>query len=396
MLGTLRQNKNLFIIAIIALVNALGYGIIIPILYSYSQKFGLSDFQNGLLFALFSFCSFLSTPIIGRMSDKYGRKPLLLGSILGTAISFIIMAFAPNAIFLFLARALDGITAGNIPVASAVISDTTDLKDRAKGFGIMGASFGFGFVFGPAISALTLRYGAGVPFLIAATISIIAVILTFFFLPETNQHIGQVREGKLFDLPKLLTILTDEKVGLTLFISLIYSVAIGMFIFSFQPFSVKIMKLTPDLLAVTFTIFGVIGLITQVLLLPKIVRFLGELSAFKMSLFLTALTYMAMAFTRVLPLYFVVTIFSGFSNSFAQPLTQTILSKETDSKSQGSILGVNASYVSIGNTIGPVIAGLLATFYLPMPIVICSLLIFICFLLSFRIVLSRKSLEHAF
>src|SRR6266852_5010677 len=119
-----KNNRNLFIIALIAVVNALGYGIIIPILYSYSKRFGLSDFQNGLLFALFSLCQFISTPFIGRMSDKYGRKPLLVVSILGTAISFLMMAFAPNVIFVFLARALDGLTAGNIPVASAVISDT--------------------------------------------------------------------------------------------------------------------------------------------------------------------------------------------------------------------------------------------------------------------------------
>src|SRR5438034_3468218 len=117
-------NKSLFVIAVIAVVNALGYGIIIPILYSYSHKFGLSDFQNGLLFATFSLCQFISTPVIGRLSDKYGRKPLLILSISGTALSFLLMAFAPSAIFLFIARALDGITAGNIPVASAVITDT--------------------------------------------------------------------------------------------------------------------------------------------------------------------------------------------------------------------------------------------------------------------------------
>src|SRR3989344_6642801 len=136
------MSRNLFIVIVIAVVNALGYGIIIPVIYSYSRAYGLSDFQNGLLFSLFSICQFISTPIIGRMSDKYGRRPLLIISILGTAISFFIMAFAPSAIFLFLARALDGITAGNIPVASAVISDTTSQEQRAKGFGIIGASFG--------------------------------------------------------------------------------------------------------------------------------------------------------------------------------------------------------------------------------------------------------------
>src|SRR5215468_1933537 len=97
----LRQNRNLLIIALIALVNMLGYGIVIPILYAYSRKFGLSDFQNGLLFASFSICQFISTPIIGRLSDKYGRRPLLLISIIGTAASFFLMAFAQNAWFLF-------------------------------------------------------------------------------------------------------------------------------------------------------------------------------------------------------------------------------------------------------------------------------------------------------
>src|SRR5579871_3388159 len=146
-------NKTLFIIALIAVVNMLGYRIVIPILYAYSKRFGLSDFQNGLLFAMFSICQFISTPVIGRLSDKYGRRPLLLISIAGTAASFFTMAFAPNAAFLFIARALDGLTAGNIPVAFAVISDSTKPEERPKAFGLIGASFSFGFVFGPAISA---------------------------------------------------------------------------------------------------------------------------------------------------------------------------------------------------------------------------------------------------
>src|SRR3989344_4896383 len=97
----LRQNRNILIIALIAVVNALGYGIIIPVLYSYSLKYGLSDLQNGLLFSTFSICQFLATPIIGRMSDKYGRRPMLLFSLVGTALSFFTLAFAPSVLFLF-------------------------------------------------------------------------------------------------------------------------------------------------------------------------------------------------------------------------------------------------------------------------------------------------------
>src|SRR5689334_3058708 len=96
------KNKNLLVVALVAVVNALGYGIIIPVLYSYSKRFGLSDFQNGLLFSLFSICQFISTPVIGRLSDKYGRKPLLLISLLGTCLSFVLMAFAQSAVWLFM------------------------------------------------------------------------------------------------------------------------------------------------------------------------------------------------------------------------------------------------------------------------------------------------------
>lgn len=189
-----KQNKNILIVALVAMVNMLGYGIIIPILYAYSKKFGLSDFDNGLLFAVFSICQFVSTPIIGRMSDKYGRRPLLLISILGTAGSFFLMAFAPNYWFLFLARALDGITAGNIPVVFAVISDSTKPEQRAKAFGLVGAAFNFGFIFGPAIAAFTVGISEALPFVIAGVITLIAALLTYLYLPETNIHMGEVKK----------------------------------------------------------------------------------------------------------------------------------------------------------------------------------------------------------
>src|SRR5579872_4182251 len=192
-------DRNLLVVSIIALVNALGYGIIILIIYTYSQKFGLSDFQNGLLFSVFSLCTFIATPVIGRFSDKFGRKPLLVISLIGTAVSFFMAAFAPSAAFLFLARAIDGLTAGNLPVASAVIADTTDEKNRSRGFGIIYAAFGFGFVFGPAISAFTVGISPSLPFIIAGVIAIVAVLATVFFLQETNKHMGEVKEGKLFD-----------------------------------------------------------------------------------------------------------------------------------------------------------------------------------------------------
>src|SRR3989338_257457 len=255
-----KMNRNILIIGLICMVNMLGYGIIIPIIYAYSIKFGLNDFQNGLLFALFSIGQFIAAPIIGRLSDKYGRRPMLLISIMGTAVSFFMMAFAPSAAFLFLARALDGITACNIPVAFAVISDSTKPEERAKAFGFIGAAFNFGFVFGPAIAALTVGFGNGVPFIIAGVITLLAVVLTALYLPETNQHMGEVKQGKLFDFPRMWHTLFDPQVGLTFIISLIFYLAFACAIlYGLQPFTLNVLKITESQNAMLFTMFGTIG-----------------------------------------------------------------------------------------------------------------------------------------
>lgn len=377
------KNRNLIIIALVALVNMLGYGIIIPILYSYSKKFGLSDFQNGLLFALFSIFQFISTPIIGRLSDKYGRKPLLLISIVGTAASFFTMAFAPNAAFLFLARVLDGITAGNIPVAFAVISDSTTNEERPRAFGLIGAAFSFGFVFGPAISAFTIGLGAGVPFIIAGTIAVIAVILTYLFLPETNKHLGEVAHSKLFDFAKLWHTLFEPNIGPTFLISTLFSMAFSCaIIYGFQPFTLNYLHFTPSQNAWFFTLFGIVGLISQTFLIGRISKSLGVKKAFSTGILLTSLALIVMGLSRQIPLFIAASILMSLANSVSQSLIPAILSKETDAKSQGTIMGLNASYQSIGTIIGPLLGGVVATFAIPYVFVVGSLLIFCCFLLS--------------
>lgn len=380
-----KKNRNLLIIALIAVVNALGYGIIIPILYSYSMKYGLNDFQNGLLFATFSFCQFFATPIIGRLSDKYGRKPLLVLSITGTALSFLLMAFAPNAIVLFLARALDGITAGNIPVASAVITDTTEPKDRARGFGIIGASFGFGFLFGPIISASTVGINDSLPFIIAAVISLIAVILTAIFLPETNKHMGEVKKDKLFDFGKLIHALTNKTVGATLLLTLLYFTAFFMFIYAFQSASVKVYGMSPNQISWVYTLMGAIGLASQLFLIGIITKRFGIKRTFITTLLWIGIVFIVMYFTTAIWAFVLANVAVALVNNFIQPLSQTILSEETDEKEQGEMQGINASYMSIGQIIGPILAGIVATYSVSAPFFGAGILIIVCFLLSFQI-----------
>lgn len=382
----MHPNRNRYIIALIALVNMIGYGIIIPILYSFSKKYGLSDFENGLLFALFSICQFISTPIIGRLSDKYGRKPMLLVSIAGTAVSFFMMAFAPNALFLFLSRALDGLTAGNIPVAFAVISDSTKPEDRAKAFGLIGSALSFGFVFGPAIAAFTVGFGATVPFLVAGVITVVAVILTALYLPETNKFIGQVQKGKLFDFKGMWHFLFDPKVGMIFLISLVYFLAFACsVIYGFQPYTINVLKVSQTENAILFTIFGAVGLFAQNLVVGPVSKKFGIKKSFTNSILLVALAFLIIFFSRSLSVFVVGMIVMAFANSVSQTLIPTILSQSADEKTQGSVMGLNASYQSIGMIFGPFLGGLAATVAIVFPFLVGSILVLLCYFLSFKV-----------
>ena len=393
----LKTNRNLFIIVLIALVNMIGYGIIIPILYAYSKKFGLSDFDNGLLFALFSICQFISTPIIGRLSDRYGRRPMLLVSIAGTAVSFFMTAFAPNAIILFISRALDGLTAGNIPVAFAVISDSTKPEDRAKAFGMIGSALSFGFVLGPALAAFTVGFGAAVPFIVAGIITTVAVILTALYLPETNKHIGEVAHGKLFDFPKMWKTLFDPNVGATFLISLFFFMAFACaIIYGFQPFTLNVLKVTQTQNALLFTMFGAVGLISQNFIVARVSKMLGMKKAFTYSIMSVALSFVLMFFSQALPFFVFASIILAISNSIVQTLIPTILSQETDPKSQGTIMGLNASYQSIGMIIGPLLGGFVATIAIPWTFITGAILVMVCFFLSFRVLRPGIKKQSAF
>ncbi len=392
------KNRTLWILALIAMVNMIGYAIIFPLTYPLAKKFGLSDFDNGILFTVFSICQFISTPIIGRLSDKYGRRPMLLISIIGTALSFFMMAFAPSAIFLFLARALDGLTAGNFPVILAVISDSTKMDEKADAFGRITAASNFGFIFGPIIGFLTSGFGDTFPFFIAGLITMVAVALTAFYLPETNKHMGEVQKGKLFDFGKMWHTLFDPNVGTTFIISLIFYLAFACsLVYGFSPFATNVLGLPQSQVSLLFTLFGVVGLITQTFIVGRVTRKFGMKKAFSSSIFFTAVAFGIMAVSQSIPIFVVGLIILAFANSIAQTLIPTILSRETDEKSQGSVMGLNASYQSIGFIFGPIIGGAIATATsIPVTFVLGGLLVLICFALSFKVLRPGVHKESAF
>ena len=180
--------KPLIIIFITVFIDLIGFGMVIPILpfFAETEPFNATPFEIGMLLASYSVMQFIFSPILGRLSDKYGRRPVLFLSLIGSAIGYLVIGFGFALWIVFLGRLIGGITGGNISTAQAYIADVTTRENRAKGMGLFGAAFGLGFIFGPAIAGILSKYGIHVPFLFAAGLSFANAIALYFFLPETR------------------------------------------------------------------------------------------------------------------------------------------------------------------------------------------------------------------
>src|SRR5499427_314560 len=196
--------RPLLIIFLTILVNLIGFGIIVPLLPFYAETFGASPLVIGLLFAIFSLCQLLAAPALGALSDRYGRRPVLVFSLAGTVISFVMLAVAHSVAMLFAARIVDGLSGGNISTARAYVADITEPKDRARAYGLIGAAFGMGFIIGPALSGVLAGVSYTAPIWAAAGITLVATAMAWLWLPETV-HRTQAGTGNPFRyLPELL------------------------------------------------------------------------------------------------------------------------------------------------------------------------------------------------
>src|SRR6266481_445228 len=226
------KRSPLVVIFTTVFIDLVGFGIVIPVLpfYAEGSRFNATPRTVGLLFASYSLMQLIFAPILGRLSDKYGRRPVLLISIIGTGIGFLILGLAKTLTMLFVGRILDGITGGNISTAQAYIADITTKENRAKGMGIVGAAFGLGFVFGPAIGGVLSRWGINVPFLFAAGLALANAILLYFTLPETvtPDHPARVSAASGRGWRQLLVALREPRLAYVLAIYFLGIVAFSM------------------------------------------------------------------------------------------------------------------------------------------------------------------------
>jgi len=314
------MNRTFWIIALISFINSLSLTILIPIIYLYGKQFGLNDFQTSFLFAIYSIAQFFATPVIGKLADRFGRKPLLIISLAGTVVANFIAGTATTAIILFLARLLDGITGGNNSVAQAVISDVTTPENRAKGFGFLGAAFGLGFILGPAMSLLAQQISLGASFLVSGGLALLALLITVFFLPETIKNKAETAHNT-FDLGlgNLVKGLFIPKIGILLIINLFIGTTFTIFTYAFQPYFIKVLGQNSQSLTLMFIMFGTLGFIMQTQGIKFLIRKFSLINILFLALFIRSLSFILMPIWKSASYFVGVGIIFSIFNSLVQP-----------------------------------------------------------------------------
>ena len=373
-----------WLIAFIALINSISFTIIIPLLYPYAKQLGLSDLQASLLTTAYALSQFIGAPILGKLSDMLGRKPILIASLLGTVLANLIASVAGMAWLLYAARMLDGLTGGNNSVASAVISDITTPAQRPKAFGIFGAIFRLGFVIGPVLSYLAQQMptlprvsSLGMSFIVSAAIATLATLLTLIFLPETRKK-NRKQNFQLslqdFAFGKILKSAARPQLGRLFILTFLSGSTFTIFTFAFQPFFLNVLDRNTKELAMMFALVGILGFISQIFTLEPLSEKFNLINIIGVTLAIRGVTFLLMPAFPTFSAFAIILAVFGLVNSFPMPLIDTVLSLNSSQQEQGETLGINASYLSMSNAIGPIISGLLVSFDYKTPLWITGVL----------------------
>ena len=345
------MTRPLLIIFLTIFVNLVGFGIIIPLLPFYAETFGASPLVIGLLFAVFSLCQLAAAPALGDFSDKYGRRPVLVFSLLGTVVSFVMLALAHSITMLFLARIVDGLSGGNISTARAYVADITEPKDRARAYGLIGAAFGLGFIFGPALGGVLAVISYTAPIWAAAAITLVATAMAWLWLPETV-HRAHAGVGNPFTyLPDLMRRAT---VGRMLVIDFVYWLSFAVFQTTFALFAAARFGFDATRTGYFFSGFGVLGAIIQGGFIRPIVRRIGDKPTFMLGLVMGAIGLTTAALAHSVALFTLTLVPLAFGIGFGHPTVASLVSKVARQEEQGRVQGAASAVESLGRTIGPV------------------------------------------
>jgi MFS family permease len=366
-------------IFLIVLVDVFGFTIVIPLLSLFAEKFGATPLVATTIVSVYAVCSLISTPIIGRLSDKHGRRPLLLLSQAGTCLGFLVLASAQmfptiGLGLVFLGRILDGLTAGNLSLAQAYISDHTEPQNRAKAFGVIGVAFGIGFFFGPALGGLLGNINLSLPFVVAAAMSLTSMTFTYTILskdlpPQAPQHAKPEdpaapappagRRPSAFDIDAYLEYFRRPGVGALYLQFFLFCFAFSCFTSGFALYAERRFGWKVEQTGLLFSFSGFLGMILQGGLLGRLVKKFGEGPLVIMGFIAAAIAYALLGFAHFWQLLLVAATFSAFGNGVLRPVITSRITQAVGRHEQGAALGVSGSLQSIALVLSPLVGGAL-------------------------------------
>ncbi len=355
------NRRSISILFLTMFIVMVGFGVIMPILPFYAESMGASATDLGLLFASYSVVQFIFSPIWGQMSDRVGRKPMILLGLVGFGISFLLFAMATSLWMLFAARMLGGIlSAATLPTVMAYIADTTDSKQRGGGMGVLGAAMGMGITFGPVIGGFLGERSPSLPFYFSGFLALAVAVFAFILLPE-SRSLEDRRKAKSLPRRSMTEVFLALRgpIGFLLILAFLASFASANLEGTFALFSQEHLGFGEAEMGLVFGVMGVVMALTQGLLVGRFINRWGEERMIQVGLLSSGLGFMLLLATFNMTSILVVMGIMGLGNASMRPAVNSLASKLVTADEQGSAMGVVNSYNSLGRIFGPVVGGVL-------------------------------------